>query len=163
MNKFYLPIIITSLLLTSCSPKNDITVNVIKDENIKYDENKQDYKDYTVSLTLDNLSKKISDKDDFVLIFYGSNCLACKSIKPYIINYITTSQYVFYSLEYDYSLDDKYYEEVLNSLYEFPSIAFPLVKVNVSLLKMDLIMKNTLIEISKNYLITILIKIKSTY
>ena len=125
MNKFYLPIIITSLLLTSCSPKNDITVNVIKDENIKYDENKQDYKDYTVSLTLDNLSKKISNKDDFVLIFYGSNCLACKSIKPYIINYITTSQYVFYSLEYDYSLDDKYYEEVLNSMYEFPSIAFP--------------------------------------
>ena len=50
---------------------------------------------------------------------------SCKSIKPYIINYITTSQYVFYSLEYDYSLDDKYYEEVLNSLYEFPSIAFP--------------------------------------
>ena len=40
MNKFYLPIIITSLLLTSCSPKNDITVNVIKDENIIYDENK---------------------------------------------------------------------------------------------------------------------------
>ena len=67
MNKFYLPIIITSLLLTSCSPKNDITVNVIKDENIIYDENKQDYKDYTVSLTLDNLSKKISDKDDIVL------------------------------------------------------------------------------------------------
>ena len=61
MNKFYLPILITSLLLTSCSPKNDITVNVIKDENIIYDENKQDYKDYTVSLTLDNLSKKTVD------------------------------------------------------------------------------------------------------
>ena len=34
MNKFYLPIIITSLLLTSCSPKNDITVNVIKGDKI---------------------------------------------------------------------------------------------------------------------------------
>ena len=125
MNKIFLPLLITSLLLTSCSPKNDITVNVIKDENIIYDENKQDYKDYTISLSLNSLSKKIDDKEDFVLIFYGSNCQACKSIKPYIINYIISSQYVFYSLEYDYSLDDKYYEEVLNSMYDFPSIAFP--------------------------------------
>ncbi|MGM9858982.1 MAG: hypothetical protein ACI311_07050 [Bacilli bacterium] len=125
MNYKFFPLLITSLLLTSCSPKNKVTVNVIKDESIIYDENKQDYKDYTISLTLESLNEKLNNKDDFVLIFYGSNCQACKSIKPYIINYITSSQYVFYSLEYDYSLSDEYYEEVLNSMYEFPSIAFP--------------------------------------
>ena len=112
-------------ILSSCSLKNDITINVLKDESIFYVENNKDIEFYTVSLNEETLQNKINNDDSFVLLLYGKDCHACNSIKPYIINYICSNQYIFYSFEYIPGVTSSTADTIISNLYEFESIAYP--------------------------------------
>ena len=65
----------------------------------KKDEDKKTTSDYLVSLTLDELEKKVEDKESFILVITQTDCAHCKEYKPILINVL--EEYKITAYEFD--------------------------------------------------------------
>lgn len=116
--------LIPLLTLSGCTHKNDITIEVLTNVNIIYDESKTSFADYTTSLSTDDINDKLDNLESFILILYSDTCSVCNEVKPYIIDYICSNQYVFYGVGiYDY--ENTALKEALDRIHKFDSLAAP--------------------------------------
>ena len=65
----------------------------------KKDENKETKSDYLVNLTLDELEKKVADKESFILVITQTDCAHCKQYKPILIDVL--EEYKITAYEFD--------------------------------------------------------------
>jgi thiol-disulfide isomerase/thioredoxin len=103
MRKVFLLSIIFCSVLVSCNAKGLPYEKRIPLANYSYDEpsdyNNIDYKDYTTSISSNELVNKINNDESFVVYFYSEGCHYCHEVKPLFIRYICEKDFVINTLE----------------------------------------------------------------
>ncbi len=102
--KKILIILMSLIIITGCEKENSLYSGYTMDSTYKSSEKVKAFKD----LTYDEYTKKLANKDSFVLFIWQTGCPHCESFEPKLNNIISYYNMDIYGLNFKDLTEDEY-------------------------------------------------------